>query len=74
MLRPLPRILVPLALAAALVVPATASAHAGDAVTLEGTLEFTHSDNFRTKQAQYYYSLRQGEHTTQLSFGRFRTT
>ena len=60
MRRPLPRILVPLALAAALVVPATASAHTGDAVTLEGTLEFTHSDNFRTKQAQYYYSLRQG--------------
>ena len=69
MLRPLPRILVPLALAAALVVPATASAHAGDAVTLEGTLEFTHSDNFRTKQANYYYALRQGKNTTRLSFG-----
>ncbi|MGZ8694545.1 MAG: hypothetical protein ACXWYS_03820, partial [Gaiellaceae bacterium] len=73
MLRPLPRILVLLALAAALVVPAAASAHTGDAVTLEGTLEFTHSDNFRTKQAQYYYSLRQGKQTTRLSFGRFRT-
>jgi hypothetical protein len=73
MLRPgRPRILVPLALAAALVLPAAASAHAGDAVTLEGTLEFTHSDNFQANQANYYYELRQGKKTTKLTFGRWR--
>jgi hypothetical protein len=72
MLRPLPRILVFLALAVALAAPATASAHVGDAVTLEGTLEFTHSDNFQKKQAHYYYSLRQGKKVTRLDFGRWR--
>jgi hypothetical protein len=72
MLRPRPRILVLLALAAALVVPAAASAHVGDAVTLEGTLEFTHSDNFQKNQANYYYELRQGKKTTKLAFGKWR--
>jgi hypothetical protein len=72
MLRPLPRILAFLALAVALAAPATASAHVGDAVTLEGTLEFTHSDNFQQQKAYYYYSLRQGKKTTRLDIGHWR--
>ena len=60
-------------LACALVAPAAAQAHTGDAVTMEGTLEFRHSDNFRSGTARYYYALRQGERRTRLEFGRFRT-
>jgi hypothetical protein len=49
-----------------------AHAHAGDAVTMEGTLEFRHSDDFRDGIARYYYSLRQGDRRVRLEFGRFR--
>lgn len=58
------------ALAAIFVFPAAGFAHNGgaDAVTVEGTLQFTHSDNFRTRQARYYYTLRQGHKQIRLQF------
>src|SRR4051794_26166156 len=60
--------------AAMLLFPAAGLAHNGgaDAVTVEGTLAFTHSDNFRTKQARYYYTLRQGNKQIRLQFQRAR--
>jgi hypothetical protein len=57
--------------AVALLAP-VAHAHTGDAVTMEGTLEFRHSDDFRDRTARYYYSLRQGDRRIRLEFGRFR--
>jgi len=58
------------AVAALFAFPAAAVAHNGgaDAVTVEGTLQFTHSDNFRTHQARYYYTLRQGGKQIRLQF------
>jgi hypothetical protein len=56
-----------------LVTAAAAQAHTGDAVTMEGTLEFRHSDDFRSGSARYYYALRQGDHRVPLDFGRWRT-
>jgi hypothetical protein len=62
------------ALAATFALPAAGFAHNGgaDAVTVEGTLQFTHSDNFRTKQARYYYTLRQGHRQIRLAFAHRR--
>lgn len=58
------------ALAAIFVFPAAGFAHNGgaDAVTVEGALRLTHSDNFRTKQARYHYTLRQGHEQIRLQF------
>jgi hypothetical protein len=58
------------ALAATFVLPAPAFAHNGgaDAISVEGTLQFTHSDNFRTKTARYYYTLRRGNKQIRLQF------
>jgi gametolysin peptidase M11 len=68
-----PAVIAVSAFAAVLLAPAAARAHTGDAVTMEGTLEFTHSDNFQDQTARYYYSLRQANRTVRLDFGRFRT-
>jgi Gametolysin peptidase M11 len=61
-------------LAVVLLAPGVSHAHEGDgdAVTMEGTLEFRHSDDFRNRIARYYYSLRQGGRHVTLDFPRFR--
>jgi gametolysin peptidase M11 len=60
-------------LAGVLLAPAAAQAHTGDAVTMEGTLEFRHSDDFQSDSARYYYALRQGNRRVRLDFGHWRT-
>jgi hypothetical protein len=60
-------------LAGVLLAPAPAQAHTGDAIAMEGTLEFRHSDDFRHHTARYYYALRQGNRRVRLDFGHWRT-
>ena len=65
--------LLALAMGAALLGPGSASAdHGSEAVMLEGTLELTHSDDFRRGDARFYYALREGRRHTPLHFGRWR--
>ncbi|MFN2470280.1 MAG: hypothetical protein ABR583_04690 [Gaiellaceae bacterium] len=62
--RPLPTLAI---LACALVAPAGASAdHGRDAVVIEGTLQISHSDDFRHGRSRTYYSLQRGARTVKL--------